>query len=253
MTEATLSQKIALGGVQTERDNADHRVGPLHSAEHRRIELNEEIQCIPIESIISIKYSGEIKKELTEQTHARLKTPPPDELSCCGTINRWCCRTFCCCCNSCKNQVHIDPEHTINQIVDEKGERVILITIEYIRYSNINSPSHLNVLATIDAVAYYKDRLHTDTLKFYVLNNRDFEQTDFDLKRVQGARLCRLVTQLKAMAGQYPNESTLQDIISKQEIQVIGDPLQETMNTLVGPGRTTFNLTARVPIHTTQD
>jgi hypothetical protein len=55
------------------------------------------------------------------------------------------------------------------------------------------------------------------------------------------------------MAGQYPDESTLQNIISKQEIQVIGDPPQESLNHLVGPGRMAFSLTARVPIHTTQD
>jgi hypothetical protein len=198
-----------------------------------------------------MKYSGEIKKELTEQMHARLKTPPPPvDFSCCSKMNLWCCKTFCCCCD---NQVHVDPVRTIAQIVDEKGERVILITIEYIRYNNINTPSYFNALTTADANVYYRERLHTDILKFYVLNNQDFEQTNFDLKRAQGATLCRLVTHLKAMAGQYPDESTLQNIISKQEIQVIGDPPQESLNHLVGPGRMAFSLTARVPIHATQD
>jgi len=254
MNKATISQRVALGGMQTERDNADHRRGPLRGAEHRKIELDEEIQCIPVESIISIKYSGAIKKELTEQIHQRLKTPPPlVQLSCCGKVNQWCCKTFCCCCNDSNNQVHIDPGRTIPQIVDEKGERVILITIEYIRYNNIDTPSYFNALATTDAAVYYKDHLHTDTLKFYLLNNQVFEQTDFDLKRMQGATLCRLVTHLKAMAGQYPDEPTLQNIISKQEVQVIGDPPQETMNRLSGPGIGALTLTAQVPVHTTQN
>jgi hypothetical protein len=254
LNQATLSQRVALGGIQTQRDNADHHIGPLRGVEHRKIELDEEIQCIPIESIISIKYSGEIKKELTEQMHTRLRTPPPQyQLSCCQKLNQWCCTTFCCCCKDSKNQVHVDSGQTIAQIIGEKGERVILITIEYIRYNNINTPSYFNALATTDAAIYYKENLHTDTLKFYLLNNQDFDQTNFDLKRVQGATLCRLVTQLKAMAGEYPDEPTLESIIRKQEIQVIGDPPQETMNRLVGPGTTMIKLEARVPVHTTSN
>ncbi len=145
----------------------------------------------------------------------------------------------------------MDSGHTITQLVDEKGERVILITIEYIRYNNINTPSYFHALATTDAAVFYREHLHTDTLQFYLLNNQDFDQTNFNLKRVQGATLCRLVTQLKAMNGEYPDESILENIISKQEIQAIGDPLQETLNRLVGPGIATLNLTARVPVHIT--
>lgn len=63
---ATISQRVALSGKQTARDDADQRRGPLHKSEHRKIELDEEIQCIPIDSIISIKYSGEVKKEHKE-------------------------------------------------------------------------------------------------------------------------------------------------------------------------------------------
>jgi hypothetical protein len=224
---ATVSQRVALGGLQTERDNADLHLGPVRTVEHHRFELDEEIQCIPIASIISIKYSGETKKEHTEQMHARLKTPPPHNPSCCKKMSAWCSKTFCCCCN---NQVHIDPERTIAQTVDKKGERVILITIEYIRYSNIDTPSYFDALARTDAAVYYKDHLHTDTLRFYLLNNHDFEQTNFNLKRAQGATFSRLVTQLKAMAEDYPDEPTLEKIISKQEIQVIGDPPQETID-----------------------
>jgi hypothetical protein len=31
----TLSQRVALGGMRTERDNADHHLGPVRKAEHR--------------------------------------------------------------------------------------------------------------------------------------------------------------------------------------------------------------------------
>ncbi len=219
----------------------------MRGTENLKVELDEEIQCVPIDSIISIKYEGEVKKELTEQKHARLNTPPPSvPLSCCDRVSRWCCRTCCCCCNDSSNQVHIDPGRTITQIVGEKSERVILITIEYIRYHNIDTPSYFRALAATDAAVYYKEHLHTDTLKFYLINNQDFEQTDFDSKRAQGAALCRLVTQLKAMAGQYPDGSILENIISEHEIQVVGDPPKETMERLVGPGRTSASLEARI-------
>jgi hypothetical protein len=38
------------------------------------------------------------------------------------------------------------------------------------------------------------------------------------------------------MTGKYPDESTLENIITKHEIQVVGDPPKETMERLVGPG-----------------
>lgn len=202
----------------------DH-IGPLRAIEHRQMELEEEIQCIPIESIISIKYTGEIKKELTEQMHAVLEKTTPKKLSCCGKFNQWCC-----CCKTSKNQIHADTGQTISKIVDEKGERVILMTIEYIRYNHINTPSYLNALPSRDAIAFYKEHFHTDVLKFYLLNNHDFDRTNFDVKRAQGAALCRLVTQLKAMVNEYPDDATLETIIRKQEIQAIGDPLQETLH-----------------------
>lgn len=149
--------------------------------------------------------------------------------------------------------MHNDPEFTTPRIVDEKGERVILITIEYIRYHNINTPSYFTALATTDAAVYYRDHLYTDTMKFYLLNNQDFEHEDFNSKRTEGSLLCRLVTQLKALAGQYPDDSTLKNIIHQEQIHIIGDPPQETMNQLVEGGKTTATLTARVPVHTTEN
>lgn len=213
----------------------DDRIGPLRGIEHRQLELDEEIQCIPIESILSIKYTGEIRKQLTEQTHAVLEQITPRKLSCGEKFQRWCC------CKTMNNQVHTDTGQTISQIVDEKGERVILMTIEYIRYNHINSPSYFNVLPNDDAMNFYREHFHQDVLKFYLLNNHDFDRTNFDVKRAQGATFCRLVTQLKAMVDQYPNDATLETIIRKQEIQAIGDPLQETLNRSINRNTTPLN------------
>jgi hypothetical protein len=245
MHEATMTQRIALGGMQTERDTADRHIGPSRGAEQHRIEVDEEVFVLPIESILSIKYSTEIKKGHTVAKNVRLKTPPPPvKLSCCEKIGQWCKTTFCCCgcCDDPKAKVHVEPEQIMTTITDKEAERKILITIEYVHYSNIDTPSHVRVLGTTDQLEFYKEHLHIETLKFYLLDNYEYEQTDFDLKRMQASTLCRLVTQLKTMTGHYPDESTLQMIIGKRDNLAIGDPSKETIVPLVGPGTSTTHL-----------
>jgi hypothetical protein len=153
------------------------------------------------ESILAINYSNEIKKGETEYKHVRLRTPPPQvQLSCCQKISK-CCKTFWCCDNS-KGQVHTEPEQIITTISNKEAERKILITIEYIRYSNIDTPSHIRVLSVPDQFGFFREHLYEDTLKFYLLDNYDLEQADFDLKRTQASTLCRLITK----ASQYTNQ-----------------------------------------------
>jgi len=253
INEASMTQTIALGGLQTARDNANLHLAPLRGAERRRIELEGEIIVIPVESILAINYSDEIKKGETEYKHVRLRTPPrPVKLSCGKRCSRWCCATFCCHDYSNK-QIQTGPEEIITTISNQEAERKILITIEYIRYSNIDSPSHIRVLSVPDQVAFFKEHFHKDTLKFYLLNSNDFEQADFDLKRMQASTLCRLVTQLKAMVGYYPDEPTLQMIIDKGDNMAIGDPPNETIGRLTGPGMITASLELTVPFQVNEN
>ncbi len=248
VNEATMTQRVALGGMQTARDNADRHLGPSRGAERRRIELEEVVIVIPIESIISINYSSEIKKGETEYRNVRLETPPPPiQISCNKRCSRWCCTTFCCRDDTTK-KIQPKPEEIITIISNQEAERKILITIEYLRYSNIDTPSHIRVLSPADQVAFFKEHLHTDTLTFYLLDNLDFEQDDFDLKRMQASTLCRLVTQLKTMIGHYPDEPTLQIIIGKQDSLTVGDPPKETIGRLTGPGRITASLELAIPV-----
>lgn len=239
-----------MGGIQTERDNADRHVGPLARAERRRMEMDEEIRCIPVESIISIRYAGEMKKELTEQIHLRINTPPPPrEESCCHKL--FCC--CCCCCDDTDSRVHVDPGRTVKQVVGQKGEHMIRITVEYIRYNNIDTASHLRVLRTTDAEEYYKEHLHTDKLEFYLIDNNEFDQTNFNVQRAAGARLCRVVTNLKAMSNQYPDASALQGILNAPEVDAMGESPRETMDRLVGPGVALAVVTAHVPLEAIQN
>jgi hypothetical protein len=248
------TQRIALGGMQTERDNADHYLGPSRGAERIIKEIDEEIIVLPVESIISMKYSSEVKIGQTEFKHTRLKTPLPlVELSCCQKICQWCHKTFCCCCNDSKSQIHKEPEQIITKISNREAERKILVIVEYIRYSNIHTPSNVRVLSVPDQVAFYKEHLDIDTLKFYLLANRDFEQADFNLKRTQASTLCRLVTQLKSMIGYYPDEPTLEKIIGKRGTFAIGDPPQETIGQSVVSARANVGWETTVPFTAIED
>jgi hypothetical protein len=82
-------------------------------------------------------------------------------------------------------------------------------------------------LSPSDQLDFYKKNFHKEPLEFYLLENKDFEQADFDFKRMQGSTLCRLVTQLKTMADHYPDEATLEEMISKHDHLAVGDPPQE--------------------------
>jgi hypothetical protein len=229
-----MTQRVALGGMQTERDNADRHLGPSRGTERQREEKDAELTVIPIESILSMKYSSEVKKGQTEFKHVRLATPAPFvRPSCCERVCQWC-KTFCCC-NDSKIQVHTGPEQIIKTISNREAERKILITVDYIHYSNIHTPSHVRVLSVPDQAAFYKEHIDIDTLQFYLLDNHDFEEADFDAKKMQAATICRLVTQLKSMIGHYPDEPTLDQIIGKHGILTIGDPPQGTIQRLDVP------------------
>jgi hypothetical protein len=245
MNEASMTQRVALGGMQTQRDTADRHRGPSRGALQLIVEAEEDTIVIPIESIISIKSSSEVKKEEIEGRNVRISTPPPSKLSCWQKLKRWCITLFCRNCMT--KQSSKKSEEIIRTILNQEAQRYILITIEYIRYSNIDSPSHVRVLPQSDQAAFFNKHFNMDMdpLQFYLLNNNVFEQTDFNLKREQASILCRLVTQLKAMGGHYPDELALERIISNPNILAIGDPVEETMTRFTGPGRitTTVELT----------
>ena len=75
----------------------------------------------------------------------------------------------------CRSQVHHKSEEMITTISKGGAERKILITIEYDHYTNIHIPSHIRLLSTNDQVEFYKEKLHTDTMKFYLIDNSEFD------------------------------------------------------------------------------
>ena len=198
--ESSITQKVALGGIQTQRDNADRHIGPSRGVEQQTTEREEEVIVIPIEPITLIKYASEVKKGETKRKNVRLRTPPlPVKLSCCGRVSQWCSKTFSCCCDDSKTQVHKKPEQIVTTIANQEADRKILITIEYMRYSNVHIPSTVLALSSNSKQTFNKQQLQKEMLQFYLFESHQFEHTDFDLKQTQASTLCRLITQLKAM------------------------------------------------------
>jgi hypothetical protein len=132
-------------------------------------------------------------------------------------VQDWCRNSCGCCpCSFCKN---INVELSV-EIIDDK-----IIKKKDTPYGYGRISSYFNALATTDTTVYYREHPHP-----YILSNSIY-----------------LIIKIST------DEPILESIISKQEIQVIGDPLQETMNHLIWPGTTTVRLGTRVPVHTTSD
>ena len=124
---------------------------------------------------------------------------------------------------------------------------MILMKITYIRYSNADTPSYLRALPSDASATFLRENFHQETLKFYLLNSKEFEQENYEIKRAQGASLCRLVTQLKAMAPYYPDQPALEQIIVKEQVHAFGDRPQDNLDTLVRVGPQVHPLTPPPP------
>ena len=138
------------------------------------------------------------------------------------------------------------------KIGDQTAERRVLITIEYVSYSNIDTPSHVRVLDNQDKFALYKENLAKKTVQFFLLCDSTFEDRDFAVKREQAAALCRLVTQLKMMSGKYPSGKELEQLVSRESRLTMGDPVNESIQSLTGPATTKTSVAITAPRTTTQ-
>ena len=147
---------------------------------------------------------------------------PEDDGGCCTNFfNRfrcWCCR---------KN-VLVDLIKRTNISMEQQAQRMITVSIEYSKYSNLDSSSNARLLSREEQEAYYRRRFDPDTkLEFYLINDTEFDPKNFEIKRQQAEGLCRTVMQLKAMAGDYPSENELDSILDQPYRRTLGDPYIE--------------------------
>ena len=153
----------------------------------------------------------------TEYEEIELPIPRQQE-SCCDALRCCCCRKKILVKNVQRKKVHKETE----------AQRVITMNIEYSKYSNPNTPSHTRLLDTQAQLEYYKKKFDAEkTLKFYLVNNTEFDPANFEVKKKEAETLSRTVMQLKGMRDHYPSERDLDVILGLNYKQAFGDLYKE--------------------------
>ena len=149
--------------------------------------------------------------------HEELLPLPPEKSSCfdcCDSFRCWCCRK--------KTLVRlIKRTKKTNQ---QDAERVITVTIEYLVYSNLDSPSNVRLLNEEEQKEFFKERFQSkQELQFYLTHNRDVDSKHFELRSKEAEALCRSIIQLKAMNSSYPSDNDLDKVLDQVHRRTFGD------------------------------
>ncbi|UJR11465.1 hypothetical protein I4U23_015644 [Adineta vaga] len=165
-----------------------------------------------------------LRTDIYSNTFYREENVPLSETqaSCCTRlVNRfrcWCCR----------RNILMKLTKKISTKAERHAERVITMTIEYSKYSHSDTPSNARLLTGQQQADYYfsKFQPHTE-LKFYLINSKEFDPRNFELKSQQAEILCRTVMQLKGMKDRYPSEHELNDILDQSHQRTFGQIFNE--------------------------
>ncbi|CAF1050403.1 unnamed protein product [Didymodactylos carnosus] len=137
------------------------------------------------------------------------------------------CCPFCCeCWCWCRTERRIPPpppERETRTQEAKQATRVLLITIEYSKYSHPNTLSNVQAFSQQQRDIFAKERFKSDTLKFYLVNSAEFDNSNFNQRRTEAESLCRTVMQLKAMKEfKYPNDEELNTILNQARLGLFG-------------------------------
>ncbi|CAF0900682.1 unnamed protein product [Adineta steineri] len=191
----------------------------------RKVGVNQDIEMLPIEDILSIKISTEVKKAVEQEQRVVIQQAPRDELTCGQKLKNALC---------CRGPVAQAPEHRIDRTEKRNATRTITVTIERIHYSLIDTPSHLRAVSERRQEQFYDENLRKRTIKFHYLCNEIFDENEYTMHLRQCEDLARLVMQLKAMSNDYPDEAKLQKIVQQNYIQHYGQTLDREIQNLQG-------------------
>lgn len=185
-----------------------YHVDSITTTNFRKEDRDEKVRCIPVEDILSISFSTDVKKEYkTIETIKERVRPPKPPLGCCGRMKKSIKETCCCCpsfpCEICQPEEPEKPEYDRSDRTEVKASRLILVEMKYIRHSNIHIPSHVQVLPDDKRIQFYKENFFTDTIYFFLINQTDAnpDENRFDVQRQEAERLIRVVVQLRNMVN----------------------------------------------------
>ncbi|CAF1194839.1 unnamed protein product [Adineta steineri] len=242
--------------IHTYRHSA-HRTDfePVSTAKEEHLASDETVLMIPVEDIIDIHYTSDVKRSVKATEHSR-HVPVAAQNGCCS------------CCD-------VDPEPQRETTVTEEknAQRVITIHLQYSKYSNLDTVSNVRILSEADRAQFFKDKFQPNTeLKFFLVNNTEFNSTNFEQKKMQAENLCRIIMQLKGMNNginnnklrihtkdnvavpavavmSYPSPQELQQILNQPYYGIFGDSHQERSHSV--QTQLDFGTHVPVPITTT--
>ncbi|CAF1135098.1 unnamed protein product [Rotaria magnacalcarata] len=143
---------------------------------------------------------------------------PKQEEPCCSPFRCWCCRV--------KKLIGLVKRK--NTSGEREARRVIIVTLEYIKYSNLDTPSNTRLLSNGEQLAHYKEKFKLEEqLEFYLFMDTDLNASNFEVKKKEAEDFCRTVMQLKGMRNQYPSENELEQILNQSIKKTVGMVFRE--------------------------
>lgn len=207
-----------------DKNQLDTVLSPTIMNHENKIGVDEEIQIIPIEDIISIKVKSEIKKAVKEEKRRWIKTTPTRDVTFNQQMKNYCIKHFCCwCCEEKK----VAAELLETETKKKEATRCIVITIKHLCHSYVDTPSNVRVLSVVKQAEFYEKQLEVNIIKFSYFQSENFDEVEYNSKLGESETLARIVMQLKAMNGHYPDSSQLEQIIQQQQIRPFGFEIDE--------------------------
>ena len=196
----------------------DKQLHSLGKIKEENFSLDEMVTMIPVEDVISIHYTIDLKKSTKLKENMR-QVPVVGQKGCC-------------CCAAPK------PEHQTEMTTENHAQRMITIYLQYSKHSNLDTVSNARILSESDRQQFYKDHFQSATeKKFYLVNNEKYDSKNFEQKKLQAESLCRIIIQMKGMnvgvpltSISYPNPQELQEILAQPHSSVFGDISQERVH-----------------------
>ncbi|CAF3581062.1 unnamed protein product [Rotaria sp. Silwood1] len=252
------SKKTAVDYVRSQFSNKkqfDRQLGSLATSKEEHLSSDETVIMIPVEDVINIYYTSDIKKSIKAVEYSRL-VPVASEKGCCDG----CCKKA-------------PPPVRQTEIVEAKNaQRIITIHLQYSKYSNLDTVSNARILSESDRAQFYKNHFRpNEELNFYLVRNAEYDSANFDQKTAQAENLCRIIMQLKGINGGvtassvhpptkenvvvsaastcYPSPQELQQILNQPSFGIFGDVHQERFHSI--QTQQDFGTHAPVPVTTT--
>ena len=177
----------------------------------------EGVKVGPDRSNTTVIIHGDDLNRTTKVVEEELPLPK-EKAGLCDCLRCWCCR----------KQKLLRLIKRTEIVAEQEAKRVVTMTIEYSKYSNLDSASNPRLLSKEEQEAYYKGKFKPDSsLVFYLISNTDLDATNFNERKKDAEVLSRTVLHLKAMRDQYPSETQLDEILNQTHRRIFGDVHEE--------------------------